>query len=170
MSGKRSTGINVGGSSILVIFVLLCLTTFATLSMVSANADYKLTQKASEAVSNYYAADCLAEEKLAQIDGLLAQSYTADADQYYASSAAALATVEGVSVSRAGADMQISYTIPASETQELSVVLTTAHPASAAEPRYVRTAWNIVSTVQHDTEGDTLNLWDGDEDLQLFIP
>ena len=39
---KRSFGLSIGSSSILMVFVVLCLTTFATLSLVSANADYKL--------------------------------------------------------------------------------------------------------------------------------
>lgn len=61
---KNGTGISVGSSSVLVIFVVLCLTAFATLSLVSAKADYKLTQKATQATTEYYMADAQAEEYL----------------------------------------------------------------------------------------------------------
>ena len=60
-------GVSIGGSSILVIFVLLCLTTFATLAMVSAAASFRLAQRVAEASDAYYAADSRAEEILAQI-------------------------------------------------------------------------------------------------------
>ncbi|MCL2851997.1 MAG: hypothetical protein FWE20_03050 [Defluviitaleaceae bacterium] len=60
-------GVNVGGSSILVIFVLLCLTTFATLAMVSATASLRLAQRVIAASDVYYAADSRAEELLAEI-------------------------------------------------------------------------------------------------------
>ena len=41
----------IGSSSLLVIFVILCLVSFATLSIVSANADYKLSKKVLDRTS-----------------------------------------------------------------------------------------------------------------------
>jgi len=64
-------GANVGGSSILVIFVLLCLTTFATLAMVSATASYRLAQRVIIASDAYYAANNQAEELLSQINHIV---------------------------------------------------------------------------------------------------
>ncbi len=76
MAGKKiNTGISVGSSSILVIFVVLCLTTFATLSLVSANADYRLTLRVADETADYYAADAQAEELLMQIDQSMDLSY-----------------------------------------------------------------------------------------------
>ena len=57
---------NVGGSSILVIFVLLCITTFATLAMVSATASLRLATQVASAADAHFAADSRAEEKLAR--------------------------------------------------------------------------------------------------------
>lgn len=45
MKNKHQLPIGIGISSILSIFVILCLLTFAVLSLVSANADYKLVKK-----------------------------------------------------------------------------------------------------------------------------
>lgn len=66
--------IGVGGASLLLIFVLLSLTTFATLSLVSANADKGMVDRDAQAVTNYYAADSIAEEMLAKIGETVAQT------------------------------------------------------------------------------------------------
>ena len=42
--GNRGFG-SMGASSVLMIFVVLCLTTFGVLSLVSAKADLRLTDK-----------------------------------------------------------------------------------------------------------------------------
>lgn len=67
MSKKKSYGVNVGTSSILVIIVILCLVCFAGLSIVSATADYKLSSKLAERTTSYYNASNLANEKLAKL-------------------------------------------------------------------------------------------------------
>lgn len=57
----------VGGSSLLVIFIVLCLTVFAMLGLSSVQADGRLSQASAEAISAYYSADCEAEVILAQL-------------------------------------------------------------------------------------------------------
>ncbi len=57
----------VGGSSLLVIFAVLCLTVFALLSLSTVRAGEKLGDSAARAVTGYYAADCAAEEMLARL-------------------------------------------------------------------------------------------------------
>jgi len=64
-------GLNIGGSSILVIFVLLCLTTFAILAVVSANSSYNLAARVVIASDNYFNADSQAEIILSQISEAL---------------------------------------------------------------------------------------------------
>ena len=71
MSKKQRVGLGVGGSSLLMVFIIVCLTTFATLSLLSANSDYKLSTKTAQSVSDYYAADGRATERLQQIDALI---------------------------------------------------------------------------------------------------
>ena len=63
---KRSFGISIGSSSI-----LLCLTTFATLSLGSANADYRLSRKTADAAAAYYALDAAGEELLSDLAAVL---------------------------------------------------------------------------------------------------
>lgn len=57
----------VGASSLLTIFAVLCLTVFALLSVATVQANGRLGMRAGQAVSDYYAADCAAHEKLARI-------------------------------------------------------------------------------------------------------
>ena len=53
---RISFGTHVGTSLILLIFMVLCLISFATLSLVNATADRRLTAKLSDRQEAYYAA------------------------------------------------------------------------------------------------------------------
>ena len=57
----------IGGSSLLVIFSVLCLTVFALLSLSTALADKRLSDASVEAVREYYQADSQAEEIFARL-------------------------------------------------------------------------------------------------------
>ena len=57
----------VGGTSLLVIFAVLCMTVFALLSLSTVLADGRLNQASVEAVSAYYTADTQAEEIFAKL-------------------------------------------------------------------------------------------------------
>ena len=57
----------VGGSSLLVIFAVLCLTVFALLGLSTVQAGGRLSQTMADSVSAYYEADCMAEEIYARL-------------------------------------------------------------------------------------------------------
>ena len=57
----------VGGVSLLVVFAVLCLTIFALLSLTTVQADVRLADATAQAVADYYAADCQAQEILARL-------------------------------------------------------------------------------------------------------
>ena len=78
---KRSFGLSIGSSSILMVFVVLCLTTFATLSLVSANADYKLSRKTADAAATYYALDTAGERMLSDLADLLERTRPAQTQE-----------------------------------------------------------------------------------------
>ena len=117
--GTGRTGLGVGVSSILVIFVLLCLVTFATLSLVSARADRNLSQKAVDHTLEYYTASNQAEQILAQADNLLADcaalaSSSAEYQTLAASALAALGELEDTDGS-----VTLCYSVPINENQTL---------------------------------------------------
>ena len=57
----------VGGSSLLVIFAVLCMTVFAVLSLSTVLAEQRLSETAAESVAAYYRADLQAEEIFARL-------------------------------------------------------------------------------------------------------
>lgn len=68
MAKKQHSGIPpVGGSSLLVIFAVLCLTCFALLSLSTVRASGRLGDAAAQSTAAYYQADCQAETILARL-------------------------------------------------------------------------------------------------------
>ena len=73
----------VGGSSLLVIFAVLCLTVFALLSLSTVLADERLNRASVNAVTAYYEADTRAEEIFARLrQGELPEEVTETNDIY----------------------------------------------------------------------------------------
>lgn len=70
----------VGLGSLLTIFAVLCLCIFAVLTVATVQSDARLSDNASRAVEQYYAADCCAQQLLAQLragempDGVTAEN------------------------------------------------------------------------------------------------
>ena len=129
MKTKRY-GVNVGSSSILIIFVTVCLVSFATLSIVSANSDYRLTTKMAERATRYYNACNQAYRTLAELDSTLAASYAdMSEDSFY--------TQYG---------QELSYTYTISDIQSLRVTVALNYPSSDDDPLYQIKEWRIITT------------------------
>lgn len=140
MNEKRSVHFTppaVGGVSLLVVFAVLSLTVFALLSLATVQADVRLADASAQAVSDYYAADCAAQEILARIR---------NGEQ-----------PEGVTFSGSGL-LRAEYAVPISDTQELqvSVIL-----RGIANREYVIERWQASSSGEWEFD-DGLDLWDGD--------
>ena len=137
MSKQREFRVNVGTSSILLIFIILCLVAFATLSIVSASADYKLSRKVADRTGNYYEAANQAERYIASIDKTLQNVYSQaeDEEAYFAT----------VGHSK-------SYLIPISDLQSLSVKLELLYPTTAEDTFYRITSWQVITTGELEYE------------------
>lgn len=145
-----SSSIGVGGASLLLIFVLLSFTTFATLSLISANADMKMVLKDAQAVSNYYEADSKAEEIFAQIKEM---------------GMGLGPVVDGVQIEKKDEMFIISYSVPIDERRNLEVKLD-LNPAN--NPEYSIKQWKtVVEEEAYEETLDETNLWDG-EDIQVI--
>ena len=81
----RSSFINIGFSSIVMVFIMICLVTFATLSVLTAHSDYRLSQKMAQKTTAYYEADATARDMAASIDKELFHIYSdsSTASDYY---------------------------------------------------------------------------------------
>ncbi|MCR4955940.1 MAG: hypothetical protein K6A30_04585 [Lachnospiraceae bacterium] len=74
----------IGGSSLLVIFAVLCLTVFALLALATVKADMRMADESTKAVKNYYKADSEAEEILAKIREGETPAMVTNSGDYYA--------------------------------------------------------------------------------------
>jgi acyl-CoA synthetase (AMP-forming)/AMP-acid ligase II len=112
----------VGGTSLLVVFAVLCLTVFALLTLGTVQADCRLSDASVKAVTDYYAADLEAEKIYAQLRlGEIPAEVSVDGEFY-------------------------TYSCPISDTQKLVVRL------CREESAWKVLQWQAVSTVEWDTE------------------
>lgn len=130
-SKKKQFGMNIGSASILLVFVILCLVSFAVLSIVSANADSKLSTRVLERTTAYYTACNQAEQSLAGMDHTLRHIYeSSDSEEAYFASVG-----HGK-----------SYVIPISDLQTLQVTIEILYPESDKDTFYRITAWQVLNT------------------------
>ncbi len=129
-SKKKQFGMNIGSASILLVFVILCLVSFAVLSIVSANADSKLSTRVLERTTAYYTACNQAEQSLAGMDHTLRRIYeSSDSEEAYFASVG-----HGK-----------SYVIPISDLQSLQVTIEILYPGTAEDSFYKITAWQVLN-------------------------
>lgn len=149
MKQKKQTFINIGLSSILVIFVLLCLVTFATLSLVTANTDYRLSEKSRERSHAYYEACNEAERLLAHTDDTLLEIYghSASEEDYLSRFKDTFDVPEN----------QISYSIKMTDTQELLISIVPVYPKNSGDTFYEIESWKIRNTAEWKPD-NSLNL------------
>lgn len=167
---RPRTGLFIGASSILVIFVLLCLVTFAVLSLVSARADKALSDKNTAHLKAYYAAETTAYQKLAEVDTLLARHWQAGAsdDTYFGACEAALQTA-GYHTDRTEDALRLDYTVPIAEAQLLNVKLrvrsASERTAAAAAPDFAKQPF-FYAIEAWAVEGE--NDWQPSDDLPVY--
>ena len=68
--------VNIGLTSLILIFIILCLATFSLLSLSSARGDQSLAARSARAVTEYYRADAEGEKWLKQADAILQKEMT----------------------------------------------------------------------------------------------
>lgn len=94
-------GIQIGTSYLLVIFVILCLVTFATLSLSSAKRDQSYSQQLASRETAYCEANAKAAQIMAQIDDAFAKE-----DPVFA-----IRQIEGVTAEEDGENLDIFFDV-----------------------------------------------------------
>lgn len=155
---------NFGFSSILLAFVMICILTFSTLALISANSDYQLSRKVEQNNTAYYNAEEKAYHTLAQIDEVLYEAYneSPDADSYYALVKDTVPAQCGAEVQETDDGYRIAYTIPMQDGQNLSVLLSVIYPSGSAQQLYEIAEWKSV----HETvfvEDEPFHLFGSEE-------
>ncbi len=80
MKSKQEYRFGIGVPSMLMLFMILCLTTLAVLSFASSRADDKLTRRTQDMTLWYYEAAQGGQEKLRDLDAALMEMGTQAAD------------------------------------------------------------------------------------------
>lgn len=158
MDRKKYPVTNIGTALILVVFIILAMVTFATLSIVSVNNDYRFTEKVAERTTAFYQSSNLAEEKLAEIDGILKNCYYSDGTNYFTEVQSALSVDTDLRCDFTLDKPHVSYTVTLDENWILSIVLEITEPDKKNSTFYSILSWQEISTTD----------WEGDDKLQLM--
>lgn len=137
---KNKLSIGTGVPSVLMIFVVLALTTFATLSFTSARADYKLTEKNCKYIMDYYEADREAQKIIAELDAVIAKKNSASGNYDFTGAISALGKNVVIDKDDNG-ELLLKYKVVINEKQELNVWLRVNPNGSAS--RYAIAKYNV---------------------------
>lgn len=143
--------LNMGTSSLLVIFLVLSIAIFATLSLSSAKTDYDYSLRTAAQKEAYYSANSKSEMILAKMDHFLANfsSDSENAQEYFDKISSSLDNeIEGVIIyeSRDGDVLNLSWQIPFTSSRMLSVVLEIPWPGNNLQDNYYRIiSWQTVT-------------------------
>lgn len=138
MNQKKYPMVNIGTASILTVFVILAMVTFAVLTYMSARKDSRYTEQAVEAATQYQNAVNQAYEKIAKIDADLLESYEAGNFEEMLK-------------------QDYTFSIPSSDTTELHVTLVPCLPSENNGILYQITSFQEVNT-EHWENDSTLKL------------
>jgi len=116
---KQEYQVGIGASSMLTIFVVLCVTTLALLALSGARGDAALTGRAVEMTTAYYEASDRAQKILAQVDQAVRDA-AADNQEEFEARLANL-SLDGVSLAFDGGIL--SFDLDAGGGRELSVAV-----------------------------------------------
>ena len=176
---------NIGASSLLVIFLILCLVTFAILTLTSAKSDADFAEKLAHHKMNYYAACNTAESTLDEIDAILADAWqlsdtdtgknsinndSSHPDLTSSDTAAVFTEIETqltaldsreqlqLSMDFTQSEPTISYAVAIDDKQNLCVTLTLTAAPAQGEAYYRISQWQVQSSGE----------WKGDQTLNLM--
>jgi hypothetical protein len=118
---KQEYQVGIGASSMLTIFVVLCVSTLALLALSGARGDAALTGRAAQMTSGYYQASDRAQHLLAQIDLAVRDAASAATGQEQFEEQLSLLSIDGVSL--AFDEGILSFDLDAGGGRKLSVAV-----------------------------------------------
>ncbi len=149
---------NIGTVSLLMIFIVLCLVVFSSLSLSGALSDHRYSQKIAQHNAEYYQASAQAAMILKEIDQVLHSAYQKDPANYYIAAGEKLAAMESLTTDLGAESPSISYEVSVSDRQALKIVLSLNEPEQLKDGYYRITSWQEVPA----------STWDGDDTLNLM--
>lgn len=148
MNRKKSYGLNIGASSVLIIMVILSLVCFAGLSFASANADYRLSRKLADRTTAYYQACNEAYSVIADLS-----------DEFEAIYQSAGSAADYESKIKESLSDSLIFSCSINENQALQIEITPVYPVSSSDSFYKIISWQIINLTTPEL----------DESLPVFL-
>ena len=126
---KSPVNFNMGSSSLLLIFVVLSLVSFAVLSLSTALSDKNLSEKTLAKNVAYYNACNKVYEELSRLDKTYKSNYDSAPD-------------ENAYMAACGETTKIQ--VPVSEYHNLEVVVNTLYPVESGDSFYSISSWKVI--------------------------
>lgn len=164
MKNKFPSILNLGLSSVITIFIVLTLSIFASLALLTARSDYELSQKTAERMTQVYDAYSQGEELLKDIDEMLIKSYNNMKDisytEYCSYITGYLDTNNLADYAFVDETLILTADIAVNDSQVLHTELTPVLPEKEGDTYYTINQWKIQTT----------KAWEKDDSLQLLSP
>lgn len=138
----------MGIITILTVFVVLCMTIFALLTLMTANNTLSNTEKSAAAIQNFYNADYIATEKLSSICGIVKSTKFNELSQK-------LSPLD-LEIKAEGELLAVSYTVSVNGNMDLAVQIDIGKDKSVNI-----TKWQTISKDDFIYE-DEIPVWNGE--------
>ena len=153
MAGQNSRNkVNIGVSSLILIFIVLCMATFGLLSLSSAQGDLMLASRNAEAVTGYYEADNKGQQWLKEVDQVLMEEMGKGRD----STQCSLEIKDRLGELYDREVGLITTDIPMDRGQSLHIELV----LMCGEKRYEIKSWYVYSSEEYEID-NSMPVWDG---------
>lgn len=155
---------NIGFSTILLAFSMICIVTFSALSLLTANSDYQLSKKVAAKSTAYYIAEEKAYRTIATIDHQLQQLYfSTHTEKEFCKQA--LSTLSKLSLDNTSLELETvddktltcQFSEIISDRQTLTISLAITYPQTDTMPFYIITQWQTI-TNEIPEESKPLNI------------
>ena len=147
---KKKPIIGIGTTSIVLIFVMLCMLTFSVLSLATAQADLRLSRKSAERTTAYYDAENRINTYLpASSETSAAPAGETSADAFYTAVRGDLEGRDGISFTD---DSHLKYDVALADEQILCVSIELSYEGFSDGQHYRILSWNTESTHEWNNE------------------
>ena len=147
--------VNIGLTSLILIFIILCLATFSLLSLSSARGDQSLAVRSAKAVAEYYRADAQGEKWLKQADAILQKETIGVMSQDEIKTLAGNVALElGCNVNEKTGYISTDISMERGQALHIDLALT------GNENRYEVKSWYVYDSGNYEID-DSMPVWGG---------
>lgn len=171
MSDSKQSYIHIGFTTILTLFVSICLVIFAALSILTSRSDLKLSQKYADRITQESQADVAAKAFAKSIEDsvLLAYQHSdnpADFQKLCKQNIKNLplpSAITNLQISDADNNAQlVQFATSITKHQQLNISLTVKRPQTGTDSFISINSWNTSTDLQPETDNSNLHLFKKD--------